>query len=225
MKPQQFVLGLAGYVALALSAQAQVTTLDWQFTYPGNPQVPTSSSTTNAAGATFTTGNNKWWDTGPNGVFGTPTGLYSMDPSGGVAPVLELKLDQTPVDKVDLTLVLTHFVDNAQFSGVVDFLPVHSTTFDYVGRTTVVPQTGDMIGAWVADTWTWTGVTYPIFGSPNGAPLTLDLFPGGTSSLMLDEVKLSILGAVSTVPEPVAGQLAGLGLLLFGLRSWLRRKG
>jgi hypothetical protein len=233
MKLPQLLVGIGTCLLLAMAAQAQttlLTTLDWKFSVAGNPSLPTASGTTNltggAATASFLGDSRKYhyyFGTGPNGLYGTPTGLWAMAPLDGVAPELELKLDQTPVDKVDLTLVMTHFVDNSVYPGAVSF-SVPGVSF--VDRQVVVPQTGDMIGVWVADTYSWTGVTYPVGGDANGAPITLDLFPGMSGTgLFLDEVKLSILGAVSTVPEPMAGQLAGLGLLLFGLRSWLRRKG
>jgi len=232
MKSPRFLasIGICLFSVIAASGQTTpLTTLDWKFSLAGSPSAPTVPGTTNltggAATATFTQGNNKYYfGKGPNGLYGTPTGLWAMAPLDGVVPELELKLDQTPVSTVDLALTVTHFVDNSLYPGAVGFSVPGSS---FVGRQVVVPQSGDMIGFWVADTYSWTGLNFPLVGntSGNGSPITLDLFPefSGTG-LMLDEVKLSILGAVSTVPEPMAGQLAGLGLLLFGLRSWLRRK-
>jgi len=230
MKLPQFLIVTAPCLLLAYSAQAQntpLTTLDWKFNTLANPAPPTAAGTTNltggAATATFVQGVNSYIaGSGPGGLYGPPTGLWAMDWAATTPPELELKLDQTPVTSVDLTLTVTHFVDNAQYPGTLSFSLPNAVA---VGRQVVIPQTGNMIGFWAADTYSWAGVTYPAWGDANGAPITLDLFPGlGNGSLLLDEVKLSILGAVSTVPEPMAGQLAGLGLLLFGLRSWLRRK-
>lgn len=226
MKLQHILIGIAPCLFLAISAQGQTTTLDWRFSNAANPASPTASGTTNltggAASATFVQGNNNYiLGSGPGGLYGTPTGLWAMDWSGTTAPELELKLDRTPVETVDLTLTVTHFVDNGQYPGTLSFSLPNSVA---VGRQVLIPQTGSMIGFWAADTYSWAGVSYPAWGDPNGAPITLDLFPGLNGSLLLDEVKLSILGAVSTVPEPMAGQLAGLGLALFGIRSWLRRK-
>jgi hypothetical protein len=221
MKLHQLALGFVSCLSLTLAVQAQTTTLDW--TFSRNNQNPSQAVGYTNAPATFVEGNNRWMQTGPEGIYGTAnTGLWSMERSGDTAPKLELKYDQTPVETVDLTLVITHFVDNAQFPGTVSF-SIPGVTYD--GRQLVTPQEGSMIGAWYADTWSWTGVGFPLGGMVNGAPISLYLFPGGDKSLLLDEVKLSIFGAVATVPEPMAGQLAGLGLVLFGLRSWLRRKG
>jgi len=229
MKLQRLILGIAPCLFLALSAHAQttLTTLDWKFSTPGNPAAPSTSGTTNltggAATATFTQGVNTYISgMGPGGLYGTPTGLWAMDWAGQTPPELALMLNQTPVQSVDLTLTVTHFVDNSQYPGTLSFSLPNAVP---IGRQVLIPQTGSMMGFWAADTYSWAGVTYPAWGNANGAPITLDLFPGTQyGSLLLDEVKLSILGAVSTVPEPMAGQLAGLGLLLFGLRSWLRRK-
>lgn len=227
MRPHHILAGVLSSWLLAVTAQAQTqtTTLDWKFSTAQNPAPPTTQEnpTGGTATATFIEGNNTYYfGQGPEGVFGTPTGLWSMDPLDGKAPKLQLKLDRTPVQSVDMTVVVTHFVDNSLYPGVLGFSLPNAVN---LGRQVVVPQTGNMIGFWVADTFSWTGVTFPAWGGVNGAPITLDLFPGmANTGLFLDEVKLSIFGAVSTVPEPMAGQLAGLGLVLFGLRSWLRRK-
>ncbi len=227
MKLHQFVIGTVAGLSLALTVQmatAQVT-LDWKFNTGANPSLPdVVTGTTNAATATFLPGGNYTYfpSTGPFGLYGTLTGLWAMEKSADTAPALELKFDQTPVTTVDLTLVLTQFIDNSQFPGTVQF-PLPGAVF--MGRQTVQEQTGDMIGAWFADTYAWTGISFPVGDALNGAPITLALFPGlNSSGLLLDEVSLTIIGAVSTVPEPMCGQLAGLGLLLFGLRSWLRRR-
>ena len=224
MKLQKLVTGFVTSLAFALTVQAATpeVTLDWTFSTGENPSFATG--TTNAATATFLPGGNYTYfqGAGPFGLYGTLTGLWAMEKSADSPPALELKLNQTPVTTVDLTLVLTQFIDNSQFPGTVSF-PLAGA--QYLGRQTVQEQTGDMIGVWVADTYLWTGVSFPLGTAPNGAEITLALFPGlNSSGLLLDEVKLTILGAVSTVPEPMCGQLAGLGLLLFGIRSWLRRR-
>lgn len=226
MKLQQLLIGIGACLPLAFAAQGQTTTLDWKFSAAGNPSAPTASGTTNltggAASATFIQGNNTYFFSTPSAdLYGTPRGIWAMDWVGSTEPKVQLKLDQTPESTVDLTLVVTHFTGNSLYSDTVGFSLPNEVA---IGREIFVPKTGSMAGFWVADTYSWSGVSFPAWGGLNGAPITLDLFPGLNGSLLLDEVKLSILGAVSTVPEPMAGQLAGLGLALFGLRSWLRRR-
>jgi hypothetical protein len=110
---------------------------------------------------------------------------------------------------VDYTLVLTQFVDEGTFfPGTVIF---SITNAQFVGRTTVEPQTGIMVGSWVADTYQWSALSL-------AGPILLGISPGaGSGQLLFDEVKLSIVGdltAVVNVPPTLFVQLSGNAVML-----------
>lgn len=228
MKLHSLVLGILPFLSLTVLAQAPTTTLDWKFSNTANPASPTPSGTVNpsnaTATATFSGGMLTYiFGQGPEGIYGTPTGLWAMEQSA-TAPQLTLNVNQTPVSTVDLSLVVTHFVDNLQFPGAISLAlgdPATTTPTYQYSREVVIPQTGVMTGSWVADTYSWGALNYADFDLRQ---LVINLVPGAASGgLLLDEVKLTIVGEIA-VPEPMVGQLAGLGLLLFGVRSWLSRR-
>ena len=218
MKLHQFAIGMVSCLSLAVASHAQTNTVDWKFSVAGNPSAPTTSTTTNVATATFVSGNNSYFfGTGPEGLYGSPTGLWSMARLNQGEAVLELKLAETvPATTADLSLVLTHFVDSgAFFPGTVSFSLANAI---YEGRTEVVPQTGDMVGAWFADTYRWDDVSFPL-------EIALEISPGeGNGSLFIDEVLFTISGELVPIPEPMSIQLAAAGLLVFGVGTWLRRR-
>jgi hypothetical protein len=133
---------------------------------------------------------------------------------------ISLTFDQTPVTTVDLTLALTHFVSAGPgfYAGNVE-LSLAGAIYD--GRTVLEQQGPGMTGYWAVDTWTWNDVSFP------AAAISFDIAPllsGGFGGLLVDEVKLTINGDLTAVPEPMSAQLAMLGLAAFGLRNYLRRK-
>jgi hypothetical protein len=84
----------------------------------------------------------------------------------------------------------------------------------------VLPQTGNMTGSWVADTYHWSQVNL------GNNTISLDIGPSSSGvGLLVDEVQFSIGGNLMPIPEPGFSQLAAAGLLAFAMRYWSRRKG
>jgi hypothetical protein len=228
MKLNQIIIGIVPCLSLALTVQAapMVTTLDWQFSAAANPAPPTTEvdPSGGTATATFSGALNSYYFNSildpPAGAtyYGSPTGLWDVQNGQ-----LELKVDRYATAPLDYTLVIRQFVDSVNPQGGTLFPGL--TTFSVSGaqldsRTTVVPQTGSMLGWWVADTYKWTQTSV-------AGLVTLDITPGasGSGQLLLDEVQWTITGDLTaTVPEPMPGQMAAAGLLLFGICCWFRRK-
>lgn len=207
-------------LSLALAAQAQTTNvLDWQFNTGINPAAPTAATTINPDGGSPTA---TIFDTSGNGTginysfaarpgAGSPTGTWELD-----FGQLLLTMDKGAVGPVSYTLQVFQFIDSGGsfFPGNLDLSPVGSH-FD--SRSVYVPQTAGMIGAWYEDTYSWSSVTV----DPR---ITLGISGDSGNPILLDEVKLTIVGNLTSVPEPSCGVITAAGLLAFGLRSWLRRR-
>jgi hypothetical protein len=216
MRLDRAFLGLVSSLSLALAGQAATTNiLDWQFSTADNPASPTIAVNPDGGDplATFSGPNNTYFfGTGPNGLFGSPTGLWDIE-----AGQLALTLNLFSTQPVDLTVVITQFADQnrALYPGTISWsIPGGHL----ISEVPVVPQTGNMIGSWYQDTYQWTAVDASTF------PITLDIGPAAAGTgLLLDEVQFSIMGTLQ-VPEPGFGLLAGTGLLALAMRYWPRRK-
>jgi len=220
MRLNKSILSLVPCVLVALSGQAQTTNiLDWQFSTADNPAAPTPETTINPDGgtplATFT--GSGAGGSGVNYAFfsrqgaGPPTGTWEID-----FGQLQLTMDRGAVGPVSYTLQVFQFVDNTRsfFPGALTLSPSGA---QFVSENVYVPQSGDMLGAWYVDTYSWSAVTL----NPS---ISLGITGTGGSPLLLDEVKLTIVGNLTGVPEPGTAMIAVVGLLAFGVRSWLRRK-
>jgi hypothetical protein len=203
-------------LSLTFMAQAQSNVFDWTFSVAGNPASPNAATTINPSGGTANAsfiGNNNTYIFGnaPGGFAGTPTGLWDVQ-NGQV----QLAINRTSVNPVDLTLVVTEFSDRSIYPGTMSF---SFPGAQFVSETVVVPQTGIMTGAWYAETFSWSQFNLGL------NPITLDISPSpANGGLLLDEVQFTINGPLVAVPEPGYGALTAAGLLAFGIRSWLRRK-
>jgi hypothetical protein len=211
------VIALA-WLALTLVAHAQeVTTLDWKLSLPANPTSLDSTSSTNPSGATVTatfrgTNNTFYPGTAPGGsnsYFGPPTGLW--DVNNGDFLITLNRIAHVPID---VTLVITHFVDNLYYPGVVSFS--FFSNYTDASRTVVVQQTGNMGGFWAADTYKWSQVNVG-----NDTPISMDIIPGsgGGGALLLDQVQLVINGDLGYPLPPVRPLLTlnqGIGLGITG---------
>jgi hypothetical protein len=213
MRLNRVFLGLVSSLSLALAGQAATTNiLDWQFSTADNPAPPTIAVNPDGGNplATFTGPNNTYFfGTGPNGLFGSPTGLWDVE-----AGQLALTLQLSGVGPVDLTVVITQFVDQnrALYPGTISFSIPGGTL---VNEVVAVPQTGNMIGSWYRDTYQWTAA------DAGAGPITLDLGPAAAGTgMLLDEIQFTL----TEVPEPGCGLLAGTGLLALAMRYWSRRK-
>jgi hypothetical protein len=214
MKLNQFIFGILPCMGLVLSAQAQMeSTFDWQFSAAGNHVAPTLSI--NPSGAiseiAYLDGpRTYYYGAEPSGLFGTPSGLWSLEGAGD----LIIGMDRTSLAPVDLTLVITQFINDV-LPGTVSF-SLDGALFD--GRTTIIQQTGTMSGYWVEDTYHWTDLSVV-------DALTLQI--NSTSiygALLLDRVKLDVVGDLVPVPEPATIQFAAMGALAFAARFLARRK-
>ena len=221
MKASEIILSIGAGLSLVLTSQAQPTTntLDWNFSFAGNPSPINASGTTNTSGgtptATFVGNNNTYFFNttplgGANGYFGARDGLWDVNNGE-----LDLSLNRTAPSPVNYWLVITQFIDNQLYPGTVGFSVPNA---QFVNRNVVVPQSGNMGGFWAADTYSWTGVSLP------GTPVTMNINPGtiGTA-LLLDDVQFTISGVLIPVPEPGISQIAAVGLIAFGMVSWFRR--
>jgi hypothetical protein len=223
MKLNRIVLGVVPCMALALTGFAQTTTFDWTFSSAGNPSTPDAISNPSGATASATAqvppGNlTYYFGEFPNGAAGTPTGLWDYvsgtDGTGGI----NLSLDKAALTTVSYTLIVKQFIDGsggAFLSGDLNFSVPGGTRID---RTTIIPQTGNMLGSWVQDTYTWSGVS---------GIISLDIIPApnpNSGEVLLDEVSFTITGPLTAVPEPGALQLLAAGLGVFGCGAWIRRK-
>ena len=129
---------------------------------------------------------------------------------------LQLTMNRGAVGPVSYTLEVFQFVDSSGsfFPGNLSLTPAGA---QLVSSSVYVPQTSGMIGSWYDNTYSWSAVTL----SPS---IVLDISGAGGNPILLDEVKLTIVGNLTAVPEPSCGLIAAAGLLAFGLRSWLRRR-
>jgi hypothetical protein len=139
---------------------------------------------------------------------------------------LQLTMDRGAVGPVSYTLEVFQFVDSSGsfLPGNLSLMPTPDAGFlpdgitsKPVSSTVYVPQTSGMIGSWYDNTYSWSAVTL----NPS---IVLDISGAGGSPILLDEVKLTIVGNLTSVPEPSCGLITAAGLLAFGLRSWLRRR-
>ena len=217
MKASEIILSIGAGLSLVLTSQAQPTTntLDWNFSFAGNPSPINASGTTNTSGGTATAtfvglNNTYFFNSGPGGAsgyFGPPTGLWDVNNGE-----LDLSLNRTASSPVNYRVVVTQFIDNQLYPGTVGFSVPNA---QFLNRNVVVPQSGNMGGFWAADTYSWTGV------SLSGANFTMNLNPGTAgTALLLDDVQFTI---VIPVPEPGVSQVAAIGLIAFGMVSWIRR--
>jgi hypothetical protein len=220
MKLNSILASLAACLSLGISAQAaspSTNVLDWTFSVAGNPAAPNAATTLNPSGGNpqatiFGNNNTYFFGTGPLGLYGSPTGLWDVE-GGHVTLTLDL-LAQPP--GANYTLQIYQFADEGRsfYPGTLTLSPVGA---QFVSESVYVPQSGNMIGAWYVDTYSWTSV----ITTPR---ITLDIAPGaGSPALLLDELKLTVVGTL-IAPEPGCGLIAALGLVTLGIRSWLRRK-
>jgi hypothetical protein len=215
MKPKRIIASLATSLSLVVTAQAAVTTnvLDWTFSTFAITNAPDAATSSNPSGgnplATFFGNlNTYYFGTGPQGLFGPPTGLWDVEDGGHLTLSLNLA-GQNQV--VGYSVQIYQFADQSFYPGTLTLNPSGS----FVSESVYVPQTGNMIGAWYIETFTWNSVV-------PSANLTLDISPGaGSSAMLLDEIKMTVM---TDIPEPSSGLIAAAGLLAFGIRSWLRRK-
>jgi hypothetical protein len=219
MKPKPIITSIALFLLLALTGQAQTTNiLDWTFSTSANPSAPDTATSINPSGgdpeATFTGNNNTYFvGTGPQGLYGSPTGLWDVENNGQLA----LTLNLSAVGTVNYTLQVWQFADSSRslYPGTLTLLPAGA---QFVSESVYVPQTGTMIGSWYEDTYSWSDVAL----NPS---VTLDITPGtGSVALLFDQVQLTIVGDLVPVPEPSCGLIALAGLAAFGMISWFRRK-
>jgi hypothetical protein len=208
------IISLVSCLSFALAGQAQTTNiLDWQFSGL-NPDAPTADTTINPDDgtplATFS-GSSINYSFFPRDGAGSPTGTWEID-----FGQLQLTMDRSAVGPVSYTLQVFQFVDSGRqfFPGALSLSPAGVQ----LGPESVyVPQSGDMTGSWFVSTFSWSAVTL----NPS---ITLGITGAGGSPILLDEVRLTIVGNLTLVPEPSSSLITVAGLLAFGLRSWLRRK-
>jgi hypothetical protein len=226
MKLNNVIVSVIPCLLLALGGQAAAqTTLDWQFstfgTGPANSVTNAPTTAVSPFGGTAQATvvgplNTYFFGTGPGGAtgpFGPPTGLWDVEGSGQI----QLTLDLSAGTPLDYTVVITQFGDRSFYPGTFSFSLPGAT---FVSETLVVPQTGNMTGSWVADTYHWSQVNL------GNNTISLDIGPSSSGvGLLVDEVQFSIGGNLMPIPEPGFSQLAAAGLLAFAMRYWSRRKG
>jgi len=215
MRLNKAILTLVSCLSLAFVGQAQTTNiLDWQFDTADNPAAPTPETTINPDGgapeATFT-GSSINYEFFPRGGFGPPIGTWEID-----FGQLQLSMDRSAVGPVSYTLQVYQFIDSGRsfYPGALSLSPAGS---QFVSESVYVPQAGDMLGAWYVDTYSWSAVSL----NPS---ILIGITGAGGSPILLDEVKLTIVGNLTLVPEPGFGLIGSVGLVVFGIRSWLRQK-
>jgi hypothetical protein len=219
MKPKRIIITLAACLSLAVTAQAVTTNvLDWTFSIAGNPVAPNLPTTINPSGGNpqatiFGNINTYFFGSAANqpSLYGSPTGIWDIEGSAGH---MTLSLNLTGAQKVvGYNVQIYQFADEGRafYPGNLTLSPSGA---QFVSESVYVPQSGSMIGAWYLDTYSWNSVV------PSSS-LSLDIAPGaGSSAMLFDEVKLTVL---VDVPEPSSGLIAMVGLLAYGVRSWLRR--
>jgi hypothetical protein len=219
MKLNKAILSVAACGLLALTGQAATTNIiDWQFSVAGNPASPTAGTTVNPDGgnplATFSGANNTYFfGSGPSGLYGSPTGLWDVEDGS-----LQLTLDLGGVGTAQYILEVFQFADSGRsfYPGTLTLSPEGA---QFVSESVYVPQSGSMIGSWYEDTYSWSAVNLT-------SGITLNI-SGATpnTGILFDEVRLTVIGNLGPVPEPSSSLITAVGLLAFGFRSWLRRKG
>lgn len=191
------------------------TEMTWDFHSQQNPATP-SLTPLNPLGVNGTASilgefNDYFFGNGPEGLYGSPSGLWAVFRG-------EIRLELPHIaDVAECTVVIRQFMDPVGFCypGQVSFSKPGAVA---VGRTVVEPQTGNMVGWWVEDTYQWTD-----FSPAWNNHLSLSLAPAeaGNSNLLIDSVRLNVL---SEIPEPTSLQMILVGVLVVGLRAWSRRE-
>jgi hypothetical protein len=215
MQFNKVIISLVAGLSFALSGHAQTTNiLDWQFNTSDNPAEPNWLTSVNPDGgdpdATFT-GSSINYSFFPRPGFGEVGGTWEID-----FGQLQLAMNRSAKGPVSYTLEVYQFIDTGRafYPGALSLSPAGS---QFVSEKVYVPQTGDMLGAWYVDTYSWSSVNLD-------PTISLGITGAGGNPILLDEVKLTIVGNLTLVPEPGSGLIAVIGLLVLGVRSWFRKR-
>jgi hypothetical protein len=224
MKLNRVIISLVPCLALVLTAQAATPSTNiWDFTFsvraitntpPDAPPVGNSITPDGGNPRAIIFGNNNtyFFGTGPNGLYGSPTGLWDVE--GAAGGHVQITSDLVTPFPVTYTLKIWQFADDGRsfYPGTLSLSPSGA---QFVSESVYVPQSGNMFGAWYLDTYSWSSFI-------PSTTISVDINPGpGSGALLFDEVQLT---AVLNAPEPSSCLIGAAGLLLFGIRSWLRRK-
>jgi hypothetical protein len=224
MNLKSIITGVAAGVALVMvSHAASPVTLDWQFNTGANPLAPDGTLTTNTSGGTAlcTIAADTYqhyffgaYPTVPPGGYGNESGLW--DTIGGHITLSLTGGSFNPNQTFIYTLDIHQFVGDPNFlPGTIQITPLTLGAPSSPTSRTVLDTVPN--GQWVDDKYTWTL-------TPGAGPLSLTINPSPSSpsgELLFDEL---IWNINPIIPEPGPGVIGALGMLAFGLRTWLRRK-